>query len=412
MTSDERWNFCVNSGDIAFITLGLSLVSRETVIPLLVSRLTGSQVAVGLVPMVYTGFYLLPQIFVANYFERLALKKPFLMLVSALGERLPYLLIGVALFLFGAAHPGLTYVAVIVLLGISALSNGVCTPAWLDMIAKVIPVERRGLFFGLGRSAGTLLATGGATLIGVILAAVAFPSNYGALFVIAWTSMMVSWLGLSLTREAPGTTTKPKVSITHYLKGVRGVLRRERNFRRFVAAESLIHFGAMANPFFIIAAGSYYQMPPRWIGFYTALLVASQTGSYFLVGIVGDRFGHKRALVAGASSLVLANVAALLAPSPLTYSLVFVGLGVFISSDTVCRMSMVVELCPPEERPTFVGLSNTILSMSSSIAPIAGGIISTRYGFGTLFVLAGSIGVVGALSMILLFREPRRLTKP
>lgn len=407
MTFKERWNFFVNCGDIVFVTLGLSLVSRETVIPVLVSRLTDSQIAVGIVPMVYTGCYLLPQIFVANYFERLAEKKPFLMLVGFFGERLPYLLIGASVFFLGAAHPRLTYIVLIVLFGASAFSNGICTPAWLDMIAKVIPVEKRGLFFGVGRSIGTLLATGGAAVIGIILVVFSFPKDYGVLFLIAWGSTMLSWLGLSLTKEDPDPTTKPRVSITHYLKGVFCLLRRETNFRRFVVAESIVHFGAMANPFFIIAAASYFQMPPRWIGVYTALLVASQTGSYFLVGIVGDHFGHKRALVAGASALVLANVMALVAPSPLAFSLVFVGLGVFISSDTVCRMNLVMELCPPADRPTFVGISNTILSLSSSIAPIVGGIVLTRYGFGTLFVLAGSIGVIGFLTMVLLFCEPR-----
>jgi len=404
VTFRERWNFCVNCVDIALITLGLSLVSRETVIPVLVSRLTGSQVAVGVVPMIYTGCYLLPQVFVANYFERLSLKKPFLMVVSSLGERLPYLLIGVIVFFFGAAYPRLTYAALIVLLGVSALSNGICTPAWMDMIAKVIPVGKRGLFF---RQNPTLLATGGAAFIGIILGAVSFPKDFGVLFLMAWTSMMVSWLGLSLTKETPGPTTKPKVSIMHHLKGVGGILRRERNFRSFVVAESLIHFGAMANPFFIIAAGSHNPTSTQWIGFYTGLLVASQTGSYFVVGIIGDRLGHKRALLAGASALVLANVVALLAPSSLAYSLVFVALGVFISSDTVSRMSIVVELCAAEERPTFIGLSNTILSISSSVAPIVGGIISSRYGFGSLFVLAGSIGVFGVLTLTLIFRDPR-----
>jgi hypothetical protein len=32
-----RWNFTVNLIDIAFITLGISLVSRDTVLPVLIS---------------------------------------------------------------------------------------------------------------------------------------------------------------------------------------------------------------------------------------------------------------------------------------------------------------------------------------------------------------------------------------
>ena len=44
------WNFSVNLWDITLITLGLSLISRETVIPVLVSQLTDSKLVFGLVP--------------------------------------------------------------------------------------------------------------------------------------------------------------------------------------------------------------------------------------------------------------------------------------------------------------------------------------------------------------------------
>ena len=44
------WNFSVNLWDISFITLAFSFISRETVIPVLVSQLTDSKLVIGLVP--------------------------------------------------------------------------------------------------------------------------------------------------------------------------------------------------------------------------------------------------------------------------------------------------------------------------------------------------------------------------
>ena len=54
-----RWNFSVNLIDISFITLAFSLISRETITPLLVSNLTDSKIAIGLVPAVYSISYYL-----------------------------------------------------------------------------------------------------------------------------------------------------------------------------------------------------------------------------------------------------------------------------------------------------------------------------------------------------------------
>ncbi len=100
-----RWNFTVNLIDIAFITLGISLVSRDTVLPVLVSTLTDSNLAIGLIAALYgLGIYL-PQLFTANFTERLLYKKPFVMLVGSFGERLPYLLMGVAVWFFAVPAP-------------------------------------------------------------------------------------------------------------------------------------------------------------------------------------------------------------------------------------------------------------------------------------------------------------------
>src|SRR5690606_29649657 len=125
---------------------GISLVSRDTVLPVLVSTLTDSNLAIGLIAALYgLGIYL-PQLFTANFTERLRYKKPFVMLVGSVGERLPYLLMCVAVWLFAVPAPRLPRICVLGCLAMSGFSAGAATPAWYDMIAKVIPVSRRGLW--------------------------------------------------------------------------------------------------------------------------------------------------------------------------------------------------------------------------------------------------------------------------
>jgi fucose permease len=99
------WNFNVNLIDVIFITFGFSLISRETVMPVLVSTLTDSKLAIGLIPAIWALGYYLPQLLTASFTERLRYKKPFVMLVGSLGERFPYFFIAVAIWAFAISMP-------------------------------------------------------------------------------------------------------------------------------------------------------------------------------------------------------------------------------------------------------------------------------------------------------------------
>ncbi|MBN1584279.1 MAG: MFS transporter, partial [Anaerolineae bacterium] len=135
------WNFGANLWDIAFITFGLNLVSQTTIMPLLVSELTDSKVAIGLIPAIYSLGFLLPQLLMANFSERLRVNKPFVVLLGGLGERGPYLFMGLVVLWLARSAPALALVLFFLLLATTAASNGMATPAWYSMIAKVIPTH-------------------------------------------------------------------------------------------------------------------------------------------------------------------------------------------------------------------------------------------------------------------------------
>lgn len=63
----SKWNFAANVCDGALFSLALSLVSQQTLLPVLVKKMGGNNVAVGLIPVLWTAGFNFPQIFVANF---------------------------------------------------------------------------------------------------------------------------------------------------------------------------------------------------------------------------------------------------------------------------------------------------------------------------------------------------------
>lgn len=405
--SDLRWNFSVNLLDITFITLGLSLISRETVIPALVNHLTDSKLAIGLIPAIWSlGFYL-PQLFTANFSEGLRYKKPFVLTVGGLGERLPYLLVGLAVWGLALPAPNLALLALLVGLGMAATSAGIATPAWFDMIAKVIPVQRRGIWSGLGHSLGAMLGIAGALLAGQVLDRFAYPVNFAILFVVAFVAVAISWLGLSLTREPPSPVTREPEPIRRYLVRLPGILRRDPNYRRFLIGRTTVQLGTMAVGFFMVYGIERFGIEGTTVGTLTAVLVGSQAVMNLAWGVIGDRLGHKTVLTSAAFGIAVAAFVAWQAPSPHWLVPVFVLVGAYLAADMVSGLNIILEFCAPHERPTYIGLTNTLLAPVVTLAPLLGGWLATWMGYGGLFAVAATIATLGALLFSFWVREPR-----
>jgi MFS family permease len=403
------WNFGANVMDLAFYTLAMSFVSTSTIMPLLVSRLTTSKLAIGLVPAIFSLGFLLPQLLTANYAERLQYKKGFVMLVSGPGERMPYLVIGLLLLLLNGALPDLTLVLFFLLVATSAVSAGVTNPAWSDLVAKVIPVRKRGLWSGTAFGFGALMGVLGAWIAGSILASEPFARNFAYCFLLSSGAQVFSWIGLALNREPPGLSVKPHVSLLDYLRRLPAVLRADRNFTRYLASRSCANLGNMAIGFLMVYGVERFAFGGREVGYLTATLAASQAVTNLFWGILGDRAGHKLVLAGAAFCALGATLLALAAGSPLTFYMAFAFLGASASADSVGGMNIALEFGTAADRPTYIGLANTLLAPARSLAPILGGALATVAGYPSMFSVACVLAGLGGLMMVGWVKEPRHL---
>src|SRR5690606_14815346 len=89
-----RRNFVLNVLDGAVFAFGLSFAARTTVLPLFVQHLGGGNLAVGLLPVLWTLGFHLPQLAIAHHAGQVASKKG-LVLRTGLVQRLPWLLLAV-----------------------------------------------------------------------------------------------------------------------------------------------------------------------------------------------------------------------------------------------------------------------------------------------------------------------------
>src|SRR5436190_3155963 len=105
--------------------------------------------------------------------------------------------------------------------------------------------------------------------------------------------------------------------------------------------------------------------------------------------------------------IMLAAASAWLAVSQTWLIITFILVGVYAAGDGVSAFNIILEFCAPEDRPTYIGLTSTLLAPILTVAPLIGGWLAVTVGYRGLFLTALAIGSLGCLLMLFWVREPR-----
>ncbi len=402
------WNISVGWLDGIFFALGGSLISHITVLPVFLRLLTESKFTIGLVHTFTMVGIFLPQIFSAHYIESMPLKKGVVVFVGVV-MRLPWLIL--ALILPWMTHlPSLYSVGLFFALYlIFTLGWGLVIPPWLDMIGRIILPGKRGAFLGMRFTLGRAFAVVGAVFSYFLIRSFPFPYNFSLCFAAAFIILNVSLFFFALTREVPYPVVKKKIELLRFLRSLPGILRQDRNFFFYNVAFALIAFTNLTLAFYAVYAVERFHLTSSYAGIFTAIFMAAQGATGILWGLIGDRKGHKISMVGSAIMSILASLTALFAPTVTLFYACFIFAGGYISGTLVSNMNLVLEFCPPEERPLYIGLSNSFAAPVFALSPIVGGMIVDHFSYTAAFALSAGLTAIGLLILIFLVRDPRRV---
>jgi MFS family permease len=142
------------------------------------------------------------------------------------------------------------------------------------------------------------------------------------------------------------------------------------------------------------------------VGLYTGAYWLGQMAGTLSLGFLADRRGHKLSLELGTLAAVGAYVLAWLAPAPAWYLAVFFLIGINTGSLLGSGILIALEFAPPRRRPTYVGLTNTIVGGVNIIAPLLGTWLAS-VSYRSAFAASAVAGLAGLILMHWWVREPR-----
>jgi len=407
-TQHVRRNALAFIGESTWFGLGLVFASTTTLLPEFVSQLTGSAVLVGLIISLTEGAWRAPQLLFANRLANKPRKKVYLTRAGLVGRPM-YLIFALALVLGVTRVPTLAVTLFFLLHTTMYVSLSIDTIVWWDVLAKAIPASRRGRVLGFSTALRGAISIGIGLFIAHLLgdSGPGFPTAYTIFFAAAggcFALSLVSWL---FVVEPVEPVDERRPTWPEYGRQIAGILRGSSAFRRLLVVRLLSGFNGLALGFFGLFGIKQLGFAPSTLGIFAMV----QTVSGIMAGLwfarVSERSGNHRIVQIATLISVTGPIVALaflLAPDLLwrpLYGWTFVSIGVFQTAQFVGFASLNIDLAPPGQRSTYVGLFNTLSSLVI-VWPAIGGWLLERTSYGMLFGLtAGCLVIAHAASWFL-----------
>jgi len=130
-------------------------------------------------------------------------------------------------------------------------------------------------------------------------------------------------------------------------------------------------------------------------------------GLLFTFGVVGDRIGRKRTLMAG---LILFGLGSLFSayshsPDQLIAARAVMGLGgAAVMPQT---LSIIANVFEPAERARAIGIWTSAVGIGVAIGPVLGGLLLTHFWWGSVFLINVPVTIAGAVAALILIPESR-----
>lgn len=403
-----KFNFRTNLLDGTFFWFGTSFIASQTIIPAFVSNLTPNPIAIGLVAAIASAGWFLPQLFTANWVQSLSIKKDVPVKIGFYSQRIPLLLLPLSAWLI-IKSPNWALILFFILYAWQALGAGAISVAWQDMIAKVIPTDRRGRFLGLTNFGGTFTGMIGAIYSVKIIKNFVFPYNYMVSFGIAGVAILISWYFLSLTKEVKQVSTTPQINKKDYRALIGRIFKNDKNFSTYIYSRLLTLAGGVGLGFVAVFSKFSMQVTDNMIASFTISMLAGQALSNLFFGWLSDKKGHKIILEISNFAGIISIIIALIVNDPLWLHLSFILMGVNNAGFILSGIAIVFEFSEPEIRPTYIGIANTFSGVVTLITPLLGGWIAKTLGYPILFIGAICLWAVGWLVLKFIVKEPRGL---
>ncbi|MGD9995038.1 MAG: MFS transporter [Salinivirgaceae bacterium] len=377
-------NFYAFLWHAGFLAFAQNFMDIDTIIPAMLIESGGTAFHVGLMTAILLGGSSFTQLFFAPFISNFSFKKRFLLfgintrVISLFG-------LGAIMFFTVINQWGYTIGLLFLFITTFAVAGAFTNISYTDILGKSVGPEKRKSFFSIKQVLAGVIVFGSAILARKLITLQPFPTNYGILFFIGASALLIASFGFWKIKE-----TEPSYLKIKSLKEFFQVLKRE-----LVGNKKLAYFLGFINtqgiaisflPFVVLYAKQNFQAHSDQVGNFLLFKVIGIVLVSLLVALGVKKLKYNYMLYANVGlSLLLALMAFLINDGAMLKYLFVIG-GLVYSLYTITMNGLLLEVSGQENRAIYAGFAGAG-NLVPAIFPLIGGVVIAKLGFPFFFAL-------------------------
>lgn len=384
---------------------GFRLVNAPTFLPAYLHLISGSNTIVGLgLALQQVGSVISP-IFGATQIEHRTKVMPAAVWMGGLAR---VQIVGMALagwFLSGQP----LIIAMMVCMFLFGLFMGTQRVVFGLLMAKVIPLSRRGRLQAWRNATGGLIAAALAWAAGkYLIEGNVFGNGYATTFALAaFLTSAGLWALQMLLKEPEPPNLPERARFRDRLKDFPRLIMSDKGYAWFLVVQMVATASRIATPFYIIYVSSSMQLDGKTLGLLSLAFLGADTISNLVWGYLGDKTGFRLVLLVSLTAWVAATALLMTNHAPWAIFLSFFGLGAAQSGYMMAAQTMILEFGSRAEMPMRIAISSTAEGIMASLGPLVGGFVADHMGFDVVFGASIGFLIAGIIILSIFVKEPR-----
>ncbi len=285
--------------------------------------------------------------------------------------------------------------AVYIVIALKVLMDGMVNlslPAWISMTADIVPITRRGRYFGARNMAMGVAGMLTTYVVGLMITGIGSPEGFQWALGLAFLFGIASTYNFSRINEPESAVTKTssETKTSYSIKSLYLTLKSDRNFMIFCAYTTIWTFSLnIAGPFFSVYMVQDLKVTAAFVGITSIVAKLSGLPAQRYFGGLADKWGGRKLMKTTGLIIPILPFLWFLTREPWHVLLINILGGAVWAGYGIASFNFLLSVSPPDQRARYTAMFQIAVAGSAAFGAALGGFVANFWGLSFVFILSG-----------------------